>query len=680
MFFLIRRACLSRAQRSVLFLFTITVLFAGLPTSIWALSPSTTPKIDSQKALPRAPLKAPSQTSGKGNLKVTRKTQAHPKPQLNADSLARVLSHSDSLAIADSLFRVDSLAKADSLRIRDSVATANATADSLAHAEMEKARLALESASLTSHMLDSLKTMLDSIKQRDSLRTALKRAAISHLRSEKAGTPVLLGEDTLFMVFAGAGSVTKEDRASAITKHIRKLVENPIFFTDSLRIDSNETTTDIIYMGNVILRLSDEDADWMATTRGRLAERIAPKLTGAITHSRRQADIWRIVWRIIRVIGVLALLIWAEIMLAQLTRRLRASVARVQSEWVRTIRFQNMVVIDSARLRRWLLASVTLGGLLVQAAVGYACLLLLFALFPWTRELVSQILSWTLTPIRKLVMGFLGYLPKLLNIVVVVAIAHFIVRGVRKVANEIEIGNLSLPGFYPDWARPTFNIVRFLIYALVLVAIFPFLPGSDSPVFKGISVFIGVLFSLGSSSAFSNIVAGLVITYMRSFKIGDRIRVGEVMGDVQEKTMLVTRIMTMHRELVTVPNSAILGGNTINYTATAQSQGRLLLHTQVTIGYDIPWRQVHDLLLEAAAKTENILTEPKPFVLQKSLDDFYVTYELNAATEKAQQMARAYSELHQHIQDSFFAAGVEILSPHYRAMRSGEGTTIPKQP
>ncbi|NJN42356.1 MAG: mechanosensitive ion channel family protein [Flammeovirgaceae bacterium] len=235
-----------------------------------------------------------------------------------------------------------------------------------------------------------------------------------------------------------------------------------------------------------------------------------------------------------------------------------------------------------------------------------------------------------------------------------------------------------ITGFYPDWAKPTFTIVKILLYAFMFVVVFPYLPGSDSDIFKGVSVFLGVLFSFGSSSAISNLVAGLVITYMRPFKIGDRIKIGEITGDVIEKSMLVTRVRTIKNEDITIPNSTVLSGHTVNYTTSAKDLG-LILHTSVTIGYDVPWKKVHELLISAALATKGILNEEtkKPFVFQTSLDDFYVAYQINAFTEESHRMAAIYSDLHQNIQEKFNEGGVEIMSPHYGALRDGNMVTIP---
>lgn len=252
----------------------------------------------------------------------------------------------------------------------------------------------------------------------------------------------------------------------------------------------------------------------------------------------------------------------------------------------------------------------------------------------------------------------------------------YILRFFRFIKTEIERGQLKIPGFYPDWAAPTYQIVRVLILAFMLIVIFPYLPGSDSAVFKGVSVFVGVLFTFGSAGALGNIVSGVVMTYTRAFKLGDRVKIGEVTGDIIAKTLLVTRIRTIQNEIVSIPNSTVISNHTINYSSDAPDKG-LIMHTTVTIGYDAPWRQVHQLLIDAALATPMIEQEPAPYVLQTSLDDYYVSYRINAFTKEPNKQAVIYSALHANIQDKFNEAGVEIMSPHYKALRDGNQTTIP---
>ncbi|MGA9650122.1 mechanosensitive ion channel family protein, partial [Pedobacter sp.] len=269
------------------------------------------------------------------------------------------------------------------------------------------------------------------------------------------------------------------------------------------------------------------------------------------------------------------------------------------------------------------------------------------------------------------------YVPNLMTILVLLVVFRYVIKFVRFLKTEIERGKLAIPGFYKDWANPTYQIARVLILAFMLIVIFPYLPGSDSGVFKGVSVFIGVLFTFGSAGALGNVVAGLVLTYMRAFKIGDRVKIGEVTGDIIEKTLLVTRVRTIQNEVVSIPNSAVMNNHTVNYSIEAAEKG-LIVNTTVTIGYDVPWRTVHRLLIKAALATELIEAEPAPYVLQTSLDDYYVSYRLNAHTHSPNRQAIIYSALHANIQDEFNGAGVEIMSPHYKALRDGNSTTIPQ--
>ncbi|RRN76748.1 mechanosensitive ion channel family protein, partial [Pseudoxanthomonas sp. SGD-10] len=197
-----------------------------------------------------------------------------------------------------------------------------------------------------------------------------------------------------------------------------------------------------------------------------------------------------------------------------------------------------------------------------------------------------------------------------------------------------------------------------------------YLPGSSSPAFQGVSVFLGVLISLGSSSAISNIVAGLVITYMRPFRIGDRVKIGEVTGDVVEKSMLVTRIRTVKNEDITVPNSMVLSASSVNYSSqTKNNNPGLIVHYTVTVGYDVHWQKVYDLLTEAALATVHILPDPKPFVLQLSLDDYYISYQINAYTKEANKQAIIYSNLLENIQEVFTKAGIDLKSPSYHVIQ-----------
>lgn len=303
---------------------------------------------------------------------------------------------------------------------------------------------------------------------------------------------------------------------------------------------------------------------------------------------------------------------------------------------------------------------------------------ILFTIFPQTEHLAITIFSYLWSPAKLILKGIVNYIPNLFTIFVIWFAIRYVIRGVKYLSDEIESGKLTITGFYPDWARSTYQIVRFLLYAFTIAMIYPYLPGAKNGVFQGISVFVGLIVSLGSTTVIGNIIAGLVITYMRPFKIGDRIKLNDTTGNVIEKTPFVTRLRTPKNELVTIPNSFIMSSHTTNYSASARNYG-LIIHSEVTIGYDAPWRKVHQLLIDAALATPGIEPEPTPFVLETSLSDFYPVYQINACILDADQLARIYSDLHQNIQDKFNAAGVEIMSPHYFAHRNGNESTIPKE-
>ncbi|HEY4320997.1 MAG TPA: mechanosensitive ion channel domain-containing protein [Gemmatimonadales bacterium] len=335
-------------------------------------------------------------------------------------------------------------------------------------------------------------------------------------------------------------------------------------------------------------------------------------------------------------------------------------------------------MLSSARLGDGLTVIARSARTLLTLLMFYVYLPLVLSFFPWTQPMSRRIVGYVTTPLRSLLNGFLAYLPNVLFAIIIVIVARYVIKVIRLIFEAIGSGALAIDGFHPDWARPTYGIVRFLVVAFAAVVMWPYLPGSGSDAFKGVSLFVGVLVSLGSSGAVGNIVAGVVLTYTQAFRVGDRVEIGATTGDVMEKTLLVTRLRTIKNVEVTIPNGTVLATQVINYSTLAASRG-LILHTTVTIGYDAPWAKVHQLLIDAAVGTEDIMPTPAPFVLQTSLDDFFVSYQINAYTDQPAKMAVTYSNLHRNIQDRFNAAGVEIMSPHYASLRDGNRVTTPAE-
>lgn len=302
-----------------------------------------------------------------------------------------------------------------------------------------------------------------------------------------------------------------------------------------------------------------------------------------------------------------------------------------------------------------------------------------FHFIPETQEIADTVFSYILKPVDFVVSGFLAFIPGFFFILVIIFATKYLLKFLKYLTGELERESVRLDGFHADWAKPTFNLVRVIIIAFAAIICFPYIPGSDSDAFKGVSIFFGVLFSLGSTSAISNIVAGIVITYMRPFKIGDRVEIGETIGDVTERSLLVTRVKTIKNLDITIPNSSILGNHIVNFSKNAAEEIGVVLHTSVTIGYDVPSGDVIKALVKGAKNTKMILEKPEPFVLVKSLDDFYINYEINCHTKNPEKGAVIYSHLHENIKNELHNAGIEILSPHYSAVRDGGMLTVPPE-
>ena len=347
--------------------------------------------------------------------------------------------------------------------------------------------------------------------------------------------------------------------------------------------------------------------------------------------------------------------------------RARFQVVKIQSLELLTPDQITDFLLLGAKILRW---GVTL-------FVGALSLTLVFNILPWTQGVSSQIGLKLLEILAAAGRGLVEILPNLFSLFLITLATVYSLKLLTFFFHGFRTGKVRLPGFHPELVEPTFQILRFLVLAFALVAAFPYIPGSDSPVFRGLSIFVGFLLSLGSTSLISNIIAGVVVTYTRGLRIGDRVRIGEAEGDVIERTWLVTRVRTIKNVDITIPNGMLLNNHIVNYSAAAEETG-VVLNTAITIGYDVPWRLVHELLIESAAETAHVLPLPEPFVLQVGLEDAYVRYELNAYTMKPGRMALIYSELHQNIQDKFNEAEIEILSPAYTSLRDGGHTSIPQ--
>lgn len=584
------------------------------------------------------------------------------------------------IAVLTALFFISSAAKAQTTDSLASEPTASSAPDDKRHQDsirMQELELQLQEMKLNEIVLrNDLNNALYAHTATDSLKKVEQRRSIDSLRNITPGIPVVIENDTIFTLYAKRGGLTARDRAENIEAMVTKIGKDYKMKSDSVYVLESEHFTDIMYGEKVILSLTDQDALWHNCTREELAKKYCPIIANKIMELKKEHNILQIVKRAALFILVLIVQYLLFRVTNYLFKKLRRRIIwlkqnKLKPVTIRDYEFLNthregLILIFFSNILRYIV-------LLIQLTISVP---ILFAIFPQTENLALKIFSYLLEPVKMVIKSVLAYIPNLFIILVLYFCVKYIIKGIQYIANEIESEKLKITGFYPDWAQPSFNIIRFLLYAFMIAMIYPYLPGSDSKIFQGISVFVGLIISLGSSTVIGNIMSGLVITYMRPFKLGDRIKLNETTGNVIEKTPFVTRLRTPKNEVVTIPNSFIMSSHTINYSASARQFG-LIIHSTVTIGYDAPWRQVHQLLINAARITPGVMSEPKPFVLETELQDYYPCYQINAYIKDADKLAQIYSDLHQNIQDTFNDAGVEIMSPHYYAKRDGSASTIP---
>ncbi|HEY6143253.1 MAG TPA: mechanosensitive ion channel domain-containing protein [Flavobacterium sp.] len=525
---------------------------------------------------------------------------------------------------------------------------------------------------------EELLKQLQELKEEDAKRLKEKKAQIDALRKTAKAYPVHgFFKDTLFFIYDKLGSFSAHDRALSLENKIKALGSNFFFKIDSLKIVNTENSSEILNGENIITSITENDAIWNNTSKQELAKKYKNIISISITKYKEETSLTRLAKEIGLASIVLLILVSIIYYLNKLSLWLAKKIEEQENKIINGIKIKSYVLFDAKKQVSTILVLNKIFKWVFILLAIYIALPILFGIFPWTKDFSTTLFGYILNPLKKITLAVWNYMPNLITIIVVIIVFRYFIKAIHFFKEEIEKGKLKINGFYTDWANPTYQIIRLMVLAFMLVVIFPYLPGSDSPVFQGVSVFLGVLFTFGSSGPLSNIIAGLVLTYMRLFKIGDRVKIGDVVGDIIEKSLLVTRIRTIKNEIISIPNTTVMGSHTINYSSDTREKG-LILHTTVTIGYDVPWKDMYQALLNAADRTNLILKNPKPFVLQTSLDDFYVAYQINGYTKEANKQANIYSELHSNIQDCCSEMGIEIMSPHYRAGRDGNKTTIPK--
>ena len=493
--------------------------------------------------------------------------------------------------------------------------------------------------------------------------------------------PVFLGGRQLLTIRAGRDGMTPEARAAAIRRRLVAAVADSLVSADAVSMTARQNGVEFRLGSHLLFVLISADLPpldrteteaWLKTLAGQVREGIARERASQQPSSRLTSVVIGLAITLAAYLLFVLVLVLGRRWRAWLHVAVRPRLPAVQvrgSELLSRRQIGNLVVGVLGRL-----------DLPVLLVFGYAWLTVVFARFPWTQSWSYELRHFALQRLSELASAFASALPGLATVVFILFVFRTLMRISDRFFDRVEHGATTLHGFHPELSRPTRRLARIVLGLSAIIVAYPYLPGAESKAVQGISVLVGLMVSLGSSGVVGNMIAGLVLTYSRSFSIGDRVRIGEHVGDVISLGTFATKLKSLRNEEVTLPNATILGGTILNYTRRAAGEGGLWLHTEVTIGYDAPWRQVHALLIEAARSVAGVEASPEPIVYQRSLNDYHVSYEITCLTHDSHAQLRLYNDLHAAIQDSFARAGVEILSPAYAALRDANAQVLPSEP
>lgn len=520
-------------------------------------------------------------------------------------------------------------------------------------------------------LLNEIQLLINNEKNTPSITNSstTNEKEIEKLRNKMRGRPIVFEKDTLYYLYTSYGPYDIDTRVKYVEEKLKELYNDPYFVADSIKIKPAGDYLSVMYNDKTITGISMVDALWENSSQTELAQRYANIIKNTIVKYKEQNSLKSVLIRLAELLLVLFIafiLVWA---INRLFDFLKKITLNSEHRFLTSIRIRNYDFIKKPGIVKALVKLLAILRIVFLLFLLITIIPLIFDIFPSTQYLSKIIVQWISEPIKNVGIAIIGYLPHLFYIVIIAVITRYVLKILRFFALEIERGILKIKGFHPEWAHTTYVLARMMLWVLALVIMFPHLPGSDSDAFKGISVFLGVLISLGSSSSISNAIAGIVISYMRPFQVGDWIKSGEIIGAVIEKNALVTRLKTINNEDITIPNSAILSGATMNFTSIGKEIG-LALNVQVKVRYDYSDNLVEELLIEAALKTNGISPKPHPYIFQISLSELNAVYELNAYTFHPENMYFIKSDLTKNIQSTFRQANIEIFSTQYVEIRT----------
>lgn len=491
--------------------------------------------------------------------------------------------------------------------------------------------------------------------------------------------PVFLGGKEVFRVRSSRDGLAPEQRAAAIRNRLSAAVRRREIPADSVRLLSTPDGVEVRLADQFLWLITPGDVDASSPTAlaAEVAEIPSRVRDGILKERAGRRPIGVLVSALLAILITAAAWIALRLLLA-LNRRWRAWLDRFLPGHLHGLRVRGFEVISKPQMTG--LVGTVLGrlDLVAGALLIYAYVTLVLSLFPWTQGWSWHLFHFAASRLGELAAALASAIPGLLMVVIIFFLFRWLTALSDRFFDAVDAGTLAV-GMHPELARPSKRLVKILLWIVAAIVAYPYIPGAQSKAVQGVSLLVGIMVSLGSTGFVGNIIAGIVLTYSRSFRVGDRVKIGDQAGDVTSLGFFATKVRTIRNEEVTLPNGMVALQPIVNFTRLAETDG-LILHTEVTIGYDVDWRTVHGLLIEAALRVAGVEPEPKPWVFQRSLNDYHVGYEINCVTRLSHPQLRLYSDLHQEIQDAFARAGIEILSPAFHALRDANSAILPREP
>ncbi|MEP0144615.1 mechanosensitive ion channel family protein [Tateyamaria sp.] len=477
--------------------------------------------------------------------------------------------------------------------------------------------------------------------------------------------PVVIEGETLFNV-RGSSVLPAAERAAKVEERIYAVTELPQNAPLHFEVRQNEFGLAVFANSRMITVVTETDAEYEQFEIDTLAQLQAEAIEAAVRNywlgrsneARVDSALGAVGWTV----GFLIV----TLLFFKRRDKLNRAVARLTERQFTQVEEATKSIVRGEAVAR--LASFGSNVVLwvIYLFILYYYLSVVLLSFAETRPFAQILLDYVSEPLVGIILGFLGYVPSLIMLAIIALITRYAIRGVRIILDNVEAGIFEWKNFEPHWVNPTYNIARVAIIAIAVVFAYPHIPGSDSRAFQGLTILAGIVVSLGSNTVVSNMMAGLFVVYRRSTNIGDRIKVGNQVGDVVEIKLMETLVKSIKNEMISIPNAQLLNSEVINYSRTIDGRG-LLVNTTVGIGYEEPQEKIEAMLVEAANRTTHLKLSPKPFVLMTALADYAINYQINAFSTRGSSLPQIYSDLHRNIVSVFNENGVQIMTPSYIA-------------